>query len=397
MAKVRVPVFNTVGKCVTIDANPVTQEQLAAAIAGIQPTTVTSSGSAATLWRLVREVPANIVKLAALATNGLITRTAAGNIVVRSIAVASTSRLTITNAAGDAGDPTLDLADVSAVSAWGRSANSSGKPAAIAAAADDTVLQRVGSALSFGALTLAMAANDLWTYAKLQNVSATSRLLGRITAGAGDIEELTGTQATTLLDNFTATLKGTVPPPTTATGKFLKDNGTWDTPAGGGGGSLTFVNSAVVAGAAATTLAITGLDLNTDGQYNIRVELDNATASASSISFYFNADTTAGNYDRQLLTVDNATNTGSRANSAVCAGQAANGTTSMDITVRKRVDGVIVAHITGSRGDTTALLLQMGAVSWRTTGTNVTGFTISSSVASSLAIGSIIRVWKQTT
>ena len=33
--------------------------------------------------------------------------------------------------------------------------------------------------------------NDAITYAKIQNVSATSRLLGRATAGAGDIEEIT--------------------------------------------------------------------------------------------------------------------------------------------------------------------------------------------------------------
>lgn len=34
-------------------------------------------------------------------------------------------------------------------------------------------------------------ANDAVTYAKMQNVSATSRLLGRSTAGAGDVEEIT--------------------------------------------------------------------------------------------------------------------------------------------------------------------------------------------------------------
>jgi hypothetical protein len=38
---------------------------------------------------------------------------------------------------------------------------------------------------------------------------------------------------------FTATVEGFVPAPTTATGKYLKDNATWDTPAGGGGGSGT--------------------------------------------------------------------------------------------------------------------------------------------------------------
>ena len=43
-------------------------------------------------------------------------------------------------------------------------------------------------------------ADDAVTYAKMQNVSATNRFLGRITAGAGDEEELTPTQATSLLD-----------------------------------------------------------------------------------------------------------------------------------------------------------------------------------------------------
>lgn len=43
-----------------------------------------------------------------------------------------------------------------------------------------------------GSLTLAQIPNDLITYAKLQNVSAASRLLGRgSAAGAGDVQELT--------------------------------------------------------------------------------------------------------------------------------------------------------------------------------------------------------------
>jgi hypothetical protein len=57
--------------------------------------------------------------------------------------------------------------------------------------------------------------NDAVSYAKIQNVSATSRVLGRITSGAGDVEELTaaniatiagGTSGTTLaLGNHTHT------------------------------------------------------------------------------------------------------------------------------------------------------------------------------------------------
>lgn len=75
--------------------------------------------------------------------------------------------------------------------------------------------------------------NDSWTYAKLQNVSATSRFLGRITAGSGDVEELTGTQATTLLNLFSSVLQGLVPASGGGTANFLRADGTFAAPAGG--------------------------------------------------------------------------------------------------------------------------------------------------------------------
>ena len=50
----------------------------------------------------------------------------------------------------------------------------------------------------------ATIANDAVTYAKIQNVSATDRLLGRSTAGAGDIEEIACTAAArSILDDAT--------------------------------------------------------------------------------------------------------------------------------------------------------------------------------------------------
>lgn len=52
--------------------------------------------------------------------------------------------------------------------------------------------------------------NDAITYAKIQNVSATDKLLGRSTAGAGDIEEITCTAAgRALLDDADATAQRT--------------------------------------------------------------------------------------------------------------------------------------------------------------------------------------------
>jgi hypothetical protein len=48
-------------------------------------------------------------------------------------------------------------------------------------------------------ITTGKIANDAVTYAKIQNVSTNNRILGRITAGAGDVEELTPANMQTIL------------------------------------------------------------------------------------------------------------------------------------------------------------------------------------------------------
>jgi len=78
-------------------------------------------------------------------------------------------------------------------------------------------------------------ADDAVTNAKLANMD-TARFKARITAGSGDPEDLTGTQATTLLDTFTSSLKGLAPASGGGTTNFLRADGTWAAPPGGGGG-----------------------------------------------------------------------------------------------------------------------------------------------------------------
>lgn len=94
------------------------------------------------------------------------------------------------------------------LSVVGRSANTTGNVADIVAGADDRILRRVSSVLDFGQLTVGMAPDDVWTYAKIQNVSAANRILGRITSGAGDIEELTAANVATILAAITPTWTG---------------------------------------------------------------------------------------------------------------------------------------------------------------------------------------------
>lgn len=141
---------------------------------------------------------------------------------------------------------TVTFADIvnsaaAGLSVLGRAAASAGSFAEIQASVDGYILRRSGATLGFGTITTAGITNSAVTYAKIQNVSATSRFMGRITAGAGVMEELTPAQATSLLNVFTASLKGLVNPPTTATGKFLRDDNTWQVVAGGGGISNTAV------------------------------------------------------------------------------------------------------------------------------------------------------------
>jgi hypothetical protein len=69
--------------------------------------------------------------------------------------------------------------------------------------------------------------------------AADQTVLGNVSGGSAAPIPLSKTQLTAMVNTFTMTLNGAVPAPTTSTGKFLKDDGTWATPAGGGtpGGS----------------------------------------------------------------------------------------------------------------------------------------------------------------
>jgi hypothetical protein len=122
----------------------------------------------------------------------------------------------------------------------------------LAAARMPALTGDVTSSVGTVATTIAAGAVTLAKMAAL----ATSRFLGRITGGSGDPEALTGTQATTLLDIFTTTLKGLVPSSGGANGNFLKDDGTWSVPVvsaqdylgDGSDGSPTFDGAATILG-----------------------------------------------------------------------------------------------------------------------------------------------------
>jgi hypothetical protein len=84
--------------------------------------------------------------------------------------------------------------------------------------------------LAANAVETAKIADDAVTNGKLANM-ATATFKGRTTAGTGDPEDLTATQATALLNTFTSTDKGLVPASGGGTTNFLRADGTWTTSA----------------------------------------------------------------------------------------------------------------------------------------------------------------------
>lgn len=126
--------------------------------------------------------------------------------------------------------------------------------------------------------------NNVVTNAMLSTV-ATATFKGRTTAGTGNVEDLTATQATALLNNFTTSLKGLVPGSGGGTTNFLRADGTWAAPPGGGGGlsdgdygdiTVSGTGTVLTIDAGAVSTSKLGGDITTAG----KALLDDADAAA---------------------------------------------------------------------------------------------------------------------
>lgn len=147
--------------------------------------------------------------------------------------IASSGGTTPNITLNDNGITDAKLRDSAALTVIGRSANSTGDPGDIAAGSDGDVLRRSGTTLGFGQIATAGLGNSIVTYAKIQNVSATDKVLGRSSAGSGVVEEIACTSAgRALIDDADATAQRT----TLGIGSFADEetpsgtvNGTNDT------------------------------------------------------------------------------------------------------------------------------------------------------------------------
>jgi hypothetical protein len=162
---------------------------------------------------------------------------------------------------------------------------------------------------------------------------------------------------------------------------------------GGGGGAMSLVGTATVAGSAATTLTMSGLDLATDGCYVIHAVLKNATASTANVALFFNGDTTATNYWEQVLSIDGTGANAVRGNDAFILTIDASTSAFAEITTRRDPDGYPRTTCRNVRGVVTSPKVQIfGHI--RNNTANVTSISLSSAVASALAVGSYFKLYK---
>ena len=91
---------------------------------------------------------------------------------------------------------------------------------------------------SFRALVTADLLNSMVTNGKLATM-ADQTIKGNVSGSTTNPSDLTATQVTAMLNNFTNSLKGLVPASGGGTTNFLRADGTWDAPSGGGSSSGT--------------------------------------------------------------------------------------------------------------------------------------------------------------
>lgn len=142
--------------------------------------------------------------------------------------------------------------------------NGSNVATAVALSGDITISNAGVTAIGSNKVTNAMLAQV-----------ATATFKGRTTAGTGNSEDLTATQATALLNAFTSSLKGLTPASGGGTTNFLRADGTWATPTDTG---ITALTGGVTASGSGSVVATVVTNANLTGPIT---STGNATAIAS--------------------------------------------------------------------------------------------------------------------
>ena len=242
---------------------------------------ITVSG-AGTAWAIDTGV-VTLAKMASVATATIFGRTTAGTGAPESLT--ATQARTVLNVANGA---TANSADATLLA---RASHTGTQTAATISDFDEAAQDAIGAMVNpslvytdatpslaraalTGDVTAAVGSNattivdDAVTNAKLANAPANT-IKGNNSGAAADPVDLTATQTTAMLNTFTSALKGLVPASGGGITTFLRADGTFATPAGGGGGvpggasgQVQFNNAAAFDGASNVEISSGNLKIN---------------------------------------------------------------------------------------------------------------------------------------
>lgn len=154
-------------------------------------------------------------------------------------------------------------------------------------------------------------------------------------------------------------------------------------------GAARLVSSNVVSGSAVTSIDVTGLDINTDGTYDIEFEIVNAGSTAFTLYLFFNGGTTAAGYYSQY----NCNGSGGRLNTPAC-GYVKASDRLLGFGKLQILGGYVTLYTCTIRGMGAAVDNETYAMSKVATVTNLTQITLTASLASGIGVGSKFRVYK---
>lgn len=156
-----------------------------------------------------------------------------------------------------------------------------------------------------------------------------------------------------------------------------------------------YVGETTVTGSAATQMQVTGLDLSTDQEYYIRAEAKNANAGTMAIYFEVNGSTTTTGYYREVIAGNNTTLAGQRDNAPTLRTALTGEVMSFRLWLALDFDGK--PRLSWISGYSAGSTLQHASGSWLfNTAGNVTSIEIVGASATSLAVGSKMKVFRNT-
>ncbi len=247
MAKKRVPLHQNPRGFVDVDPDATNGAQVGVNLRGpdgqiltaaqvINPTGGSTGGPssiASTIWKLIREVPSNIQKLAALIGAGFAARQSNGDWALRTLQEGT--GIDIANPDGDAGNPTIGLKDVAnsgtgtllAVTRDGKGRVTGTRPATITGTANQIGVANGDAAAGLPTISLADLAN-----------SGVGAALVKITRDAKG--RVSGTSAATTDDLSAGSTNKYFPEAPTDGQQYARQSGGWTVVTASGGGFVPY-------------------------------------------------------------------------------------------------------------------------------------------------------------